>query len=86
VALAAQLTRSDVRVVLVDTLPEGATATYRSVQAASADIAWRLRMLEREAQLAALTEAGVPIVAWRGPGTLDQVLRRLARRPPRVRR
>lgn len=25
-------------------------------------------------------KAGVPVVAWRGPGTLDEVLRKLGRR------
>jgi hypothetical protein len=33
-----------------------------------------------------LAALGCPVVAWRGPGTLDDVLRRLARRAqvPRV--
>lgn len=42
--------------------------------------AWRMRTLEREAVLASLAAVGCPVVPWRGPGTLDEVLRGLARR------
>jgi hypothetical protein len=48
-----------------------------------------MRRLERELLLARITRLGVPIVAWHGPGSLDAVLRRLARRaalPALVRR
>jgi hypothetical protein len=46
-----------------------------------------MRRIEREQVLARLGSLGCPVVAWRGPGTLDDVLRRLARRSrlPQVR-
>jgi uncharacterized protein (DUF58 family) len=74
------LARRGVDVVVVDTLPDdpfGDTADHRL------RIAWRMRLLEREAPLGRLRRAGVPVVAWRGPGTLDEVLRRLGRRAAR---
>ena len=43
-------------------------------------LAWRLRLLEREIQLTEVARRGIPVVPWRGPGSLDDVLRRLARR------
>jgi ABC-type sugar transport system substrate-binding protein len=39
-----------------------------------------MRLLERRALLARAERAGIPVVAWRGPGTLDEVMRRLRRR------
>lgn len=41
--------------------------------------AWQLRRLERQELVATLAELGVPVVAWRGPGTLDEVLRDVSR-------
>lgn len=73
-------------VVVVDCLPPDVTVvgvqdepnTWR---------AWRLRQLERETDLAGLQHLGIPVVPWRGPGSLDLVLRRLAARPrPRAAR
>jgi len=51
-----------------------------------AELAWRMRRLERDQVLAGLAALGSPVIPWRGPGTLDAVLRRLARRAgaPRV--
>ena len=45
-----------------------------------------MRRLERDQVLAGLAALGCPVMPWRGPGTLDDVLRRLARRAsaPRV--
>ena len=60
----------------------------RDLDAAGA-LAWRIRLLERSRELRAVRAAGVPVVAWRGPGSLDQVLRDLSRRrgaPRTVRR
>lgn len=43
--------------------------------------AWRIRLLERERDCDALSrQAGVPVVPWQGPGTLDAVLSHLQRR------
>jgi uncharacterized protein (DUF58 family) len=77
----ATLQRRGLPVLVVDTLPEhvgalGAEGTDPLV----ADLAWRLRRTEREQFLTALAREGCPVVAWRGPGTLDDVLHRLARR------
>ncbi len=74
-------------VVVVDTLPDGIVDAdpddpFRA-------LAWRIRLLERDRELRAVQAAGVPVVRWRGPGSLDQVLRDLARRrsaPRMVRR
>jgi hypothetical protein len=46
---------------------------------ASEAIGWRIRLLEREADMRRLIDAGVPVVSWRGPGSLDTVLRNLHR-------
>jgi uncharacterized protein (DUF58 family) len=43
------------------------------------EVAWRLRLLERGLLLERVQSAGIPVVAWRGPGTLYDVLRRLGR-------
>jgi uncharacterized protein (DUF58 family) len=97
-AHAVSLARRGLSVVAVDTLPPDLTrpdlpgdrlvqltesATERPVEAA---LAWRLRLLERQREMARAREAGVPIVPWAGPGTLDLVLRDLGRRSraPRV--
>lgn len=42
-------------------------------------IAWRLRLLEREREIRRVQEAGIAVVPWRGPGSLDVVLRDLHR-------
>jgi uncharacterized protein (DUF58 family) len=71
------LARRGLTVVVVDTLPEDLDLG----DAGPAErIAWRIRHLEREALLGRLARTGVPVVPWRGPGTLDEVLRRLSRR------
>lgn len=87
VLLAAQLTRRGLPVLVVDTLPaDSAPAPAPGTEPRVADLAWRMRRLEREELLHRLASTGCPVVAWRGPGTLDEVMRRLARRAqlPRV--
>jgi hypothetical protein len=42
-------------------------------------IAQRLWVLERENTIGQLREHGVPVVPWGGTGSLDQVLRDVAR-------
>ncbi len=84
VATTTALARRGLDVVVVDTLPDAV-----GFDEPTRRLAWRLRRLEREATLTHLERAGIPVVAWRGPGTLDEVLRRLARRagaPKAVRR
>jgi uncharacterized protein (DUF58 family) len=85
--VAATLTRRGVTVLVIDTLPpdirpprvEGAPAEL-------VDLAWRMRRIERAVVLDRLASLGCPVIAWRGPGTVDDVMRRLARRArlPRV--
>ena len=78
----ATLQRRGLPVLVVDTLPDevGALVAGRAPTRSVADLAWRLRRTEREQFLTALAREGCPVVAWRGPGTLDDVLHRLARR------
>lgn len=63
-------------VVVVDCLPERVDFPDDRLM----QVAWRMRRLERENLLGRIARAGIPVVAWRGPGTLDEVLRRLGRR------
>ena len=72
-------------VLVIDTLPP---PTPDHAPDPSSALAWRIRLLERVHTLRELEHAGIPIVAWRGPGTVDQVLRDLGRRAaaPRIAR
>jgi len=80
----ATLAQRGLPVVVIDTLPPGAAPRpAEGVDPALADLAWRMRKLEREQVLAGLSGLGCPVVPWRGPGTVDDVLRRLARRGSR---
>ncbi|MET0998546.1 MAG: DUF58 domain-containing protein [Marmoricola sp.] len=74
------LARRGLTVVAVDTLtPTTVPGPARDPRTA-ARLAWRMRLVEREMQITEVTRRGIPVVPWRGPGTLDEVLRRLARR------
>jgi len=95
-AHAVRLARSGHAVVVVDTLPPelaGPEATDDAVCSATgvedarlARLVWRLRLLDREREAHQCAIAGVPVIAWRGAGSLDSVLRQAARRSraPRV--
>ncbi len=86
-ALGARLTRRGVAVLVVDTLPPDVRpAVAEGTDPQLAAFAWRLRSLERTVVLQRLATLGCPVVPWRGPGTIDVVMRRLARRAelPRV--
>ena len=81
VTATASLHRRGLPVLAVDTLPdEAAELALDGADGQVAALAWRLRRTEREHLLTALARQGCPVVAWRGPGTLDDVLHRLARR------
>jgi len=86
---AATLTRMGHPLVIVDTLPPKATLSVGSPQFDPqwSGLALRVWRMQREARVHRLAELGVPIVAWRGAGSLDAVLRDLARAraAPRVR-
>jgi len=64
-------------VVVVDTMPEH---LWTDVTDPHAALAWRIRRLDRADELDRLRGAGVPVVTWHGPGSLDLVLRDLSRR------
>ncbi|MCW2794132.1 MAG: hypothetical protein JWO76_3230 [Nocardioides sp.] len=84
----ATLVRRGLPVLVIDTLPPDAVpAVTDGTDPVLADLAWRMRRIEREQVLGRLSALGCPVVAWRGPGTVDDVMRRLARRAqlPRVR-
>jgi len=84
----ATLVRRGLPVLVIDTLPPDAQpAVVDGTDPVLADLAWRMRRVEREQVLGRLAALGCPVVAWRGPGTMDDVLRRLARRTqlPQVR-
>ena len=75
-------------VIVVDTLPDGIVpAVAGDADPVVAGLAWRMRLTDRDVLFAQLSRLGCPAVPWRGPGTLDDVLHRLARRAqlPRVR-
>ena len=82
-----RLVRRGLPVIVVDPLPPDSTATiYPDADAEVAALAWRMRLLDRNHLLARLSASGCPVVPWNGPRTLEEVLRRLARRGqlPRV--
>jgi uncharacterized protein (DUF58 family) len=84
----AALVRRGLPVLVIDTLPpDTGPAVADGTDPVLADLAWRMRKVEREQVLGRLAVLGCPVVAWRGPGTMDDVLRRLARRAqlPQVR-
>ncbi|GAA1764120.1 DUF58 domain-containing protein [Nocardioides hankookensis] len=86
-AVAAALTRRGVPILVVDTLPgDVRPGVAPGTDPDLASLAWRMRSLERTVVLQRLAALGCPVVPWRGPGTIDDVLRRLARRAaqPRV--
>jgi uncharacterized protein (DUF58 family) len=81
VAATASLVQRGLPVVVIDTLPPGASPRVPDgVDPRLADLAWRMRRLERDQVLAGLAALGCPVIGWRGAGTLDDVLPRLSRR------
>jgi uncharacterized protein (DUF58 family) len=63
-------------VAVVDTLPSDVHADDDP----TTELAWRIRLLERQREVRAVQQAGVPVIPWRGPGSLDPFLREIARR------
>jgi uncharacterized protein (DUF58 family) len=72
----ARLARAGRFMVAVDTLPPGARPPHEGQWTG---LAYRLWRLERENTLGELREHGVPVVRWAGAGSLDLVLRDVAR-------
>ncbi|GAA5160687.1 DUF58 domain-containing protein [Ornithinimicrobium tianjinense] len=79
---AATLAGRGVSVVVVDALvdPRQGEVVASDDKDPLARTAWRIRMLEREREVRAITAEGVAVVPWLGPGSLDVVLRELGRR------
>ncbi|HEX6497997.1 MAG TPA: DUF58 domain-containing protein [Micromonosporaceae bacterium] len=75
-AMVANLARAGRFVVAVDTLPPGIRLPGWGHWGAVPARLWRL---ERDNVLGQLREHGVPVVAWAGAGSLDAVLRDVAR-------
>jgi uncharacterized protein (DUF58 family) len=81
VTATAGLVQRGLPVVVVDTLPPDVSPHVPDgADPRLVSLAWRMRRLERDQVLAGLAGLGCPVIAWRGAGTLDDVLRRLARR------
>lgn len=81
VTAVATASRRGLPVVVVDTLPpEVRMAVAAGTDETLAALAWRMRRLDRDDLLRHLAATGCPVVPWQGPGTLDEVLHRLARR------
>ena len=66
-------------VVVIDCMPPD--ITRNEFTDPRDQVAWRIRLLERQRELRRVQEVGVAVVPWRGAGSLDVVLRELARRP-----
>jgi uncharacterized protein (DUF58 family) len=75
-AMLARLARAGRYVVAVDTLPAQLVPPRRGPWT---EVAYRLWRLDRENLIGQLREHGVPVVAWAGAGSLDLVLRDVAR-------
>jgi len=73
---AVTLARRGLSVIIIDTLPDDVDRQ----EDANTQLAWRIRRLERARDIRLVQESGIPTVPWRGPGSLDQVLRDLGRR------
>ena len=73
---AVSLASHGLTVAVVDTLPDDVHADDDR----TTELAWRIRLLERRSEVRAVQQVGVPVVAWRGPGSLDPFLREIARR------
>ncbi len=72
----ARLARSGRFVVAVDTLPADLTPP---ADRGWAEVAYRLWRLDRDTMMRQLREHGVAVVRWAGAGSLDEVLRDVAR-------
>lgn len=77
VDVVARLGARGLTTVVVDTMPEH---LWRGEDDVYTALAWRIRRLSRGVDIHRLTAAGVPVVPWRGPASLDQVLRDVSRR------
>ncbi|WP_373324851.1 DUF58 domain-containing protein [Actinocatenispora rupis] len=72
----AAMARAGRFVLAVDCLPDGVRPDRVSEWT---DLAYRVWRMERENLVGRLREVGVPVVPWRGTGSLDEVLRDVTR-------
>lgn len=77
IAVVARLGARGLTTVVVDTIPEHLEQDGDDLYSA---LAWRLRRLTRDTDIDRLAGTGIPVVPWRGPASLDVVLRDIARR------
>lgn len=75
---ASAMARRGLSVAVVDTLPPDIVDDDAADPTTA--LAWRIRLLERRREVRRVQEIGVPVVPWRGPGSLDEVLRDIHRR------
>ena len=68
----ATLVSNGYRVVVIDCLPTD--IAEQSPRDPYHSIAWRMAKLQREEKLRHIRAAGIAVLVWNGPGTLDQVL------------
>lgn len=73
---AASIASRGLTVAVVDTLPDDVHADHDP----TTELAWRIRLLERQREVRSVQNVGVPVIAWRGPGSLDPFLRQIAQR------
>ena len=74
----AAIADSGLNVIAIDCLPP--TIGGEDPDDPYASITWRIEILQRQRRLRQVRQAGVAVVPWRGPGSLDLVLRGLNRR------
>ena len=74
------LARGHAAIVVVDTLPDDIVAQAAADGVVAAVLSWRIRLLQRAEEIDQLQRRGIPVAPWRGPGSLDLVLRQLSRR------
>lgn len=82
VAVTSVLSARGLTTMVIDCFPEHLVSADAEQFAA---LAWRLRLLERDNEVALLRRHGVPVTPWRGSGSLDLMLRELTRHAARPR-
>ena len=80
-ARAVALADRGVGLVAVDCLPRDVRRVGQDVGDPYADLAWRIELLDRDRRIRRAREVGIAVVPWLGAGSLDLVLRDLARHP-----
>lgn len=72
---AATIADHGLSVLVIDCLPTD--LVLQELDDPLASITWRIELLKREREIRRVREAGIAVVPWRGPGSLDLVLRDL---------